>query len=248
MVDRPGFPEICIYPDASLLAQAAVQSIIDSAARAIAACGRFSLALAGGSTPRAAYELLSQEAYAAQVDWAHTQIFWGDERCVPPDHPDSNYRMARQALLDCVPVPPGNIHRMRGEDEPQRAAESYEQELRAFFTPGQPYFDLVLLGLGEDGHTASLFPGAAAIHEQERWAVAYYVDKLSAWRLTLTPPALNAAAQITFLVSGASKADRLVQVLCAPYQPDVLPAQVVRPVSGRLVWLLDQPAWVRLGD
>jgi 6-phosphogluconolactonase len=190
------------------------------------------------------------------VDWTAVQVFWGDERCVPPDHPDSNYRMARETLLDHVPLPAGNVHRIRGELPPTQAAAEYERELHAFFSlpplgaatrreAPMASFDLVLLGMGSDGHTASLYPGTLAIHETERWVTAHRVEKLDAWRITLTPPALNAAAQVTFVVSGTPcgrKAEALRQVLAGPYRPQELPAQVIRPAPGRLCWLVDREA------
>jgi len=170
-------------------------------------------------------------------------VFWGDERCVPPEHPESNYRLAREALLDHVPLPLANIHRIHTEREPAQAAADYERTLRRFFGPGNaPRFDLVLLGLGTDGHTASLFPGTPAVQEHERWVVAHYVPSLAAWRVTLTPAVLNAADQVTFLVAGAEKAGVLDRVLNGPCQPDVLPAQVVRPAGGSLLWLVDAAA------
>jgi 6-phosphogluconolactonase len=239
--------EFRIYPDAASLARAAAEHFINLATEAIAARGQFVVALSGGSTPRATYALLASDGFAARVDWSRVHVFWGDERCVPPDHPDSNYRMARETLLDHVPLPTGDVHRIRGEVHPEEAAADYERTLRSFFAPQArdkeptPHFDLVLLGMGEDGHTASLFPGTAA-HEQTRWVVAYYVDKLGAWRVTLTPVAINAAAHVTFLVSGAGKAARLREVLSEPYQPDVLPAQIVRPTNGHLLWLTDVAA------
>ncbi len=248
-----GLKGVEVYPDAVSLARAAVEHFVALAAEAISTRGRFAVALAGGSTPRATYRLLAADEFAARVDWRHVHVFWGDERCVPPDHPDSNYRMARQTLLDAVPLPADNVHRIQGEMEPTRAAAQYERTLRAFFsssaggrdagneeTPAR--FDLVLLGMGGDGHTASLFPGTMAIGEQTRWVVAHHVEKLSAWRVTLTPVAINAAANVTFLVSGAGKAERLQQVLAGPYRPDVLPAQIVRPGRGRLRWLVDAAA------
>ncbi len=229
-------------PNVSALARAAAEHFVALAQEAVSAHGRFAVALAGGSTPRAMYTLLATGEFASRVDWTRVHIFWGDERCVPPDHPDSNYRTARKALLDYIPVPPDQVHRIQGEIEPALAADAYERTLQAFFAPGQPRFDLILLGLGEDGHTASLFPGTAAIHEPTRWVVGHYVSKLSAWRVTLTPVAINAAANVTFLVSGATKAGRLNQVLTGPYQPDVLPSQIVRPTNGRLSWLVDSAA------
>jgi 6-phosphogluconolactonase len=241
--------EIKTYPDASSLARAAAEQWVALAQAGIADHGRFSVALSGGSTPRTLYALLATKEFAARVEWSHVHVFWGDERCVPPDHLESNYRMARETLLDHVPVPPSNVHRIPSEQAPERAAAAYERTLRALFvghagrypTP-LPCFDLVLLGMGDDGHTASLFPGSAALYEQTRWVAANYVDKLGAWRVTLTPIAINAAAHVTFLVSGAGKAERLREVLSGPYQLDVLPAQIIRPTSGGLVWLVDAAA------
>lgn len=231
--------EIRTYPDADHLARAAAEHFATLAAEAIAARGQFTVALSGGSTPRAAYALLAAE----EVDWPRVHVFWGDERCVPPDHLDSNYRLAREALLDKVPIPAENIHCIRGEINPEEAAADYERTLRSFFArhPEEPTpcFDLILLGMGEDGHTASLFPGTAALNEQTRWVVAHYVDKLRAWRVTLTPVVINAAAHVTFIVSGAGKAERLREVLTGPYRPDTLPSQIVRPTDGRLLWLTD---------
>lgn len=244
--------EVEVYPGMVGLAQAAAEYFVSLSVEAIAARERFTVALAGGSTPRATYALLASDEFATHVDWSRVHVFWGDERCVSPDHPDSNYRMARIALLDHVPLPAGNVHRMRGELEPAQAATKYQELLRAFFSPscveseiGQtpiPRFDLVLLGMGDDGHTASLFPGTAAIGEQTRWAMAQYVDKLGGWRITLTPALLNAAANVIFIVSGSSKAERLRQVLEGPYQPYVLPAQIIKPDYGRLRWLVDAEA------
>jgi len=239
--------EIRTYSDADHLARAAAEHFVTLASEAIAARGQFTVALSGGSTPRAAYALLAAE----DVDWPRVHVFWGDERCVPPDHLDSNYRLAREALLDHVPLPVGNVRRIRGEINPEQAAADYERTLRSFFArhPEEPTacFDLILLGMGEDGHTASLFPGTAALNEQTRWVVAHYVDKLRAWRVTLTPVVINAAAQVTFIVSGAGKADRLREVLTGPYRPDALPAQIVRPTDGRLLWLTDEAVVAHLG-
>jgi 6-phosphogluconolactonase len=234
-----------IHPDPTSLARAAADHFVSLAEEAIAARGRFAVVLSGGSTPRASYALLATDGRAARVDWLRVHIFWGDERCVPPDHPDSNFRMAREALLDHVPIPAGNVHRVRGELDPAQAAAEYQQALQKFFATASgdtPSFDLVLLGMGGDGHTASLFPGTAAVEEQSRWVVAHFVDKLEAWRITLTPAIINTAANVTFIVSGQDKAERLLQVLEGPYQPHVLPAQVIRPGRDRLQWLVDAPA------
>ena len=242
--------EIEVHPDPASLARAAAEHLVARAAEAVAARDRFTVALSGGSTPRSTYALLASREFATRVDWPRTHVFWGDERCVPPDHPDSNYHVAREALLDHVPIPQRNVHRIRGEMEPGQAADEYERKLRGFFDvrAGElsPHFDLILLGMGGDGHTASLFPGTAAIHEEDRWVAAHYVPKLSAWRMTLTPAVINAAVHVTFLVAGASKAQRLREVLTGPFQPDILPSQVIQPTSGRLLWLVDAAAAARL--
>jgi len=239
-----------IYPDRARLAQAAAEHITGLARSAIRVRGRFSLALAGGSTPTDTYRLLA----SADLDWEHIHVFWGDERCTPPDHPDSNYRMARLALLDGVPIPPENIRRMRGEIPPEQAAAEYEQILRDFFAPmtgSKPRsFDLVLLGMGGDGHTASLFPDTPALEEKQRWVVAVPHEVPPAplvTRLSLTLPAINAAAQVTFLVAGAGKADRLQEALAPPPSGrPALPVQRVRPTHGSLLWLVDRAASGRL--
>jgi 6-phosphogluconolactonase len=239
--------ELRVYPDAASLARVAAEHFVALATAAIAARGQFVVALSGGSTPRATYTLLASDEFAARVDWPCVHVFWGDERCVPPDHPDSNYRMAHETLLDRISIPAENVHRIRGELPADQAATAYQAELEAVLGAGGK-FDLILLGMGADGHTASLFPGTAALREQARWVVAYYVDKLAAWRLTLTPAAINAATHVTFVVSGAGKAKRLREVLDGPYQPDVLPAQIVRPTDGRLLWLVDAAAAVHLRE
>ena len=234
------------YPDAHGLAHAAGRHFTAIAAEAIAARGRFSVALSGGSTPRPLYEHLAREELASWLPWSSVHVFWGDERCVAPDHPDSNFAMAREALLDHVPIPPVNVHRIRGEMDPTEAAAVYERTLRQFFVPGQEgeicTFDLVLLGMGNDGHTASLFPGSEPLEEQSRWVAAHYADQGRGWRITLTPPAINAARHVIFLVSGAAKAKILQQVFAGARQPHPLPAQVIAPNSGELLWLIDSAA------
>jgi 6-phosphogluconolactonase len=236
-----------VLADPASLARAGAVQFVERAASAIAAHGRFAVALSGGSTPRAMYALLASEEFSPRIAWSRVHLFFGDERCVPPEHPDSNYRMVRETLLDHVPLPPGNLHRMHGEDPPEQAARTYEMELRAFFgSAAAPRFDLVLLGMGDNGHTASLFPGLPAVREQVRWVVACHVEEVGAWRLTLTPVAINAAADVTFLVAGAGKAAMLKRVLEGPHQPDVLPAQVVRPTNGSQHWLVDGAAAAEL--
>lgn len=213
----------------------------DAAARR----GRFSVALSGGSTPRTLHARLADPSgpYHARIDWTAWHVFWGDDRHVPPDHQDSNYRMARETLLDHVSIPDAQIHRMRTELPATDAAADYERELRAFFGAAAfPRFDLVLLGMGPDGHTASLFPGTGAVHEGSRWVMAPWVEKLRTFRITLSPPAINAAALAMFVVVGSDKAEVLKEVLEGPRDPDRLPAQIVAPASGSLVWIVDRAA------
>jgi 6-phosphogluconolactonase len=239
--------DVSVLPNPEALMRAEAEHSITLAREAIAARGRFDLALAGGSTPRRLYELFSEPDYIDRIDWSRVHVFWGDERCVSPNDPRSNYRMVRESLLDCVPIPEDNIHRIRGEYEPHRAAEAYEQELRVLFGrpqgPPERSFDQVLLGMGPDGHTASLFPGTPAVTETQRWVVAQHVEQpLPMWRITLTPVVLNAAADVTFLVAGAGKAERLRQVLGDEPREEVLPAQLIRPKGGQLHWMADAAA------
>lgn len=244
---------ITVYPDHASLIAGATDLIVELAAKAIAERGRFTLALSGGSTPRPVYARLATEDFRDRIDWPKVQIFFGDERCVPPDNPQSNYHMVRTALLDQVPVRPGNIHRIRGEEAPEKAAADYTGTLQhqfggdiAFGGSPPEGFDLILLGMGDNGHTASLFPGLAAVTETVRWVMALYVEVAGMWRVTMTPVIINAARQVVFLVSGTEKAEMLQRVLEGPYQPAVLPSQIIKPVSGGLHWLLDAPAATRL--
>ncbi len=219
------------------------------AGQAVQARGIFSAVLSGGSTPHQLFRLLSSSPFSARVDWARTHLFWGDERCVPPDHPDSNFLKARDFLLNRVPIPPGNVHRIPAELPPQKAAEDYEETLLRFFSSladdegrEQASFDLVLLGVGDDGHTASLFPGSDAIHEKTRWVRALYVDKLAAWRITLTPALLNRARLILFMAAGAGKSDALQRIIYGMHQPERYPAQIIQAETGELLWMLDKAA------
>ncbi len=233
-----------VLPDRAGLMRAAADKFIKVAGRAQAAHGRFSVALSGGSTPAALYTLLAAPDFARQVDWARVHVFWGDERCVPPDHPQSNYRMAKETLLSRVPLPAENIHRIHGENDPKQAAMAYEELLRGFLK-GES-LDLVLLGMGDNGHTASLFPGLPGVTEPVRWVLAQYVEVVSMWRVTLTPVVINAAHYVAFLVAGAEKADRLRDVLEGPAQVEVLPSQAIQPATGELWWLVDAAAAARL--
>jgi 6-phosphogluconolactonase len=243
---------VMVVPDANALARVAAVEVARRSAEAIAARGRFMVALSGGSTPRRVYALLAdpRESFRDRIDWTRTHVFFGDERHVPPEDADSNYGMARDALLSRVPLPPEHVHRIRGEEtDAEVAARDYEAELRSAFgvAPGElPRFDLVLLGLGADGHTASLFPGSAALEQRSRLVVAPHVERLGAHRITLTLPVLDAARAVAFVVSGADKAERVADVLEGPGA--TLPAGRVRPAGGDLVWLLDAPAARLLRD
>ena len=235
--------EIRQSPDVSSLNHAIADFIVAQADASIKEQGRFSLALAGGGTPRPAYELLASTAYSQKIAWDKVHILFGDERTVPPDDDDSNYKMAKESLLDFVPIPANQVHRMKGEMNPQDAADDYTQMLQQVFgTDALPRLDLILLGMGGDGHTASLFPHTAVIHEDEKWVVAHFVEKLNTWRITLTPPVINHARAVAFLVAGEGKADRLKQVLKGVYQPDELPSQIIQPEGGQLIWFVDSAA------
>jgi len=240
-------PEIQLFPNPEALYRAAADEWVKAAADAIAADGRFTVALSGGSTPRGLYSLLATDpALRAQVPWESTYFFWGDERHVPPDHPESNFRMANEALLSRVPAPASHVFRIKGEyEDAARAAEEYAQVLGDFFklNVGEfPRLDLALLGMGPEGHTASLFPGTKALREKDRLVVANWVGKLYTTRVTLTAPVLNNAARVLFLIQGEDKAPALKAVLEGPYEPDQLPAQLIRPHNGELRWLVEQAA------
>jgi 6-phosphogluconolactonase len=240
-------PEIHTVAHAEALYHAGAVEFMRQASRAIQAQGAFTVALSGGSTPKGLYELLAADlTLRAQVPWDKVYVFWGDERHVPPDDAESNYRMAHEAMLSQVPVPPTQVYRIKGEDpDAGRAADDYERRLRECFRLPEghlPRFDLVFLGLGPEGHTASLFPGTKALHETERLVVSNWVGKFYTERITMTPPVLNNAACVIFLVSGDDKALPLKAVLEGAYEPEQLPAQLIRPVHGRLVWLVDQAA------
>ena len=241
-------PVVRIFETGEALAQAAAEECLQAALKAVEARSRFSIALAGGSTPKRLYALLAdkQNSFRSLFPWERTHFFWGDERHVPPDHADSNFRMASEAMLARVPVSDPQLHRIQGENpDASKAAENYEQDLLRHFhlNPGAwPRFDLVLLGLGPDGHTASLFPDTAVLEETSRLAASVWVPKFQASRITLTVPLLNQAANILFLVGGKDKAAALQAVLRGVFQPRRYPAQLIRPVQGDLLWLVDRDA------
>lgn len=239
-------PEIVIGADADALAQEAARRFVAATQAAIAARGRFTVALSGGSTPKALFGVLAALPYREQIEWANVQVFWGDERCVPPTDEQSNYRLARETLLTKVPIPEAQIHRIPAEDpDHERAALAYATTLRQIFALADgefPTFDLIHLGLGPEGHTASLFPGSPALSADRALVAAPYVEQVAAYRITLTPPTINAAREVQFLVAGAGKAAIVHQILHAPYDPNALPAQIVAPSPGTLAWLLDEAA------
>jgi 6-phosphogluconolactonase len=208
--------------------------------------GRFCVALSGGRTPGRLYEILAAPPFLNDVPWEHTHIFWGDERCVPADDKKSNALMARQALLDHVPVSPDQIHPILCHEAPAKSARQYRDLLHDFYSGSPPVFDLVLLGLGEDGHTASLFPYAEILKDKNAWTSSVYVKEQDMYRVTLMPAVINRARLVVFLVSGDSKASVLKEVLTGPSDPFRLPAQLIRPESGKLVWLADNAAAARL--
>jgi len=221
------------------VAKALAQTFVEHAQAAIATHGRFAVALAGGSTPKIAYALLAQAPFAVAVDWTAVQIFFGDERCVPPDNDQSNFKTANDAFLRAVGVPAENIHRMRGEDEPADAASLYREELIGTLGP-TPRFDLVMLGMGPDGHTASLFPGEDPTTDNRELVRAVYSKSQSQWRITLTPAVLNASRAIVFAAEGAAKRETLAKVREGPLDPTTFPSQIIHPTSGSLTWLVDK--------
>jgi 6-phosphogluconolactonase len=223
---------IQVFSDAKELARGAAEYFVARSGEAVAQKGYFTVALSGGSTPKVLYQLLADEAFRAQVPWSRTHFFWSDERHVPPDHSDSNYRMAHEAMLSRVPVPESNVHRVHSENpNADEAAVEYEQTLLPL--------DLILLGLGADGHTASIFPGSEVLHETKRLVAAPWVEKFNAYRITMTLPLLNSGASVLFLVSGAEKAEIVKAVLEGP---KLYPAQHVQPAHGQLLWMLDSLA------
>jgi 6-phosphogluconolactonase len=237
-------PKLIILNDPQELYVRAAEEVAHIAGEAVCTHGEFTICLSGGSTPAATYDLLATRFHLS-VDWKEVQFFWGDERCVPPDHAESNFGMANRTMLSKLTLRPDQVHRMHGEDQPASAAAAYENELRKRFglADGEfPRMDLVLLGLGDNRHTASLFPGDPAIHETQRLVVAVEVDAEPRNRLTLTPPVINNAQRVMFLAAGQGKAAAVKDVLEGPRDPDKFPAQIVAPPQGEIVWLLDKAA------
>jgi 6-phosphogluconolactonase len=231
---------IRVFATPQAVADEAAQYIAISAARCIKQNGVFTMALSGGSTPKLLYEALSADPYRAQIDWSKIEVYFSDERCVPPDHPDSNYRMASQALLSRVPIPAGQVHRMRGEIDPNEAAKEYGLMLKERFGDGG--LDLTLLGMGDDGHTASLFPATSALKETDHRVVANFVPKFNAHRLTMTALFLNRSWDVLILVTGAAKTQRLSEILESDPSARDYPIQSIDPALGTLTWYLDSAA------
>ncbi len=244
---------VTVFADPESTAAGVASLFAEEAERAVSARGAFSVVLSGGGTPRRAYELLSQSPLVDKIPWEGAHVFWGDERCVPPDDLRSNERMARETLLDKVPIPPHQIHPLNCADSRPAAVAGYESLLRDFFGgPAVARPDLILLGLGDNGHTASLFPYTPVLAERDRWVAEVFVDAAAGagttaagedlWRVTLTAPFINTAETVVFVVTGSAKASVVGEVLEGPYEPDRLPAQLIRPTQGRLCWYLDESA------
>ena len=239
--------EVRVFPDAKSLSRGAADEFARAARAAIDSRGQFTVALSGGSTPKAMFSLVADDhrGTTTPLAWDRIHVFFGDERHVPPDHPESNFRMASESLLDRVPIPSGNVHRVLGELDAATAAARYEVELRSVFrtTPGAlPQFDLVLLGVGTDGHTASLFPGSAALGETTALVTANWVEKFKSHRITFTFTLLNKASEVLFLTAGNDKAEMLRNILRGDPSGQTYPAQNVRPHDGGLIWMVDEAA------
>lgn len=232
-----------VLSDLEAINHQAASFFVNASRDSIAAKNRFAVAISGGSTPRRLYALLGAEPYRDRVDWQHVHFFWADERCVPKEDEESNFKTAFDTLLWKVSISDGNIHRIRGEEDPDKAAGDYEEEIKMFFgISGSPMFDLIILGMGEDGHTASLFPGSKALQETIRIAVPVYLEKPNRNRITLTVPVLNNAAQVLFLVAGDSKVKAVSEVLGDGEERKRYPAGLISPVHGSVTWLIDRKA------
>ncbi len=239
---------IQIFKDTQELSKAAADLFVQAANEAVQEKGRFTVALTGGSSPIQMHQLLAQSPYREQVPWEQTYIFWGDERWVPLTDEQSNAKMAFETLLNHVPIPKNQIFPMWGKQKPEIFAQQYEQTLRQYLGETEPSFDLILLGMGDDGHTASLFPGTAVLQEKQRWVVAYYLEPKQIYRITLTAPLINQAKKVAFLTFGEKKADALYEVLEGRRNPEQYPSQLIQPQNGEPVWLVDEAAARRLSQ
>ena len=248
---RPVIVTYRVLPTPATTAGAAAQLFLDAVVKATAARGVARVAISGGTTPKTMFALLADPGgpFLKRMPWNLLELYWVDERCVPPDNSESNYRMTNEAMLSKVPLPAANVHRMEGELDPDVAAARYESMIRNTFKlegAETPTFDLVLLGMGDDGHTASLFPHTAALNEMSHIAVPNHVPQKDAWRITLTWPVINQGREVAFLIEGAGKAQVLHEVFLGPYQPETYPSQIIRPSGGRLTLLLDRAAASKL--
>ena len=234
--------DLRVFETPGLLSEAAAKFIVQLARESISERGRFAIALSGGNTPGKLYALLSTPAFKQQMDWEKTFVFWGDERCVPMNDERNNAFMAKLLLLNNIDIPAANIYPVQVNLPPAEAAEAYEQTLKTFFGKQPTAFDLILLGLGDNGHTASLFPGTTVLHEQKRLVKEVYVVEQQMFRITMTAPFINLANNIVFLVTGKEKAGVLKTVLNGPFEPDKYPAQLIKPVNGNLYWFADKTA------
>jgi 6-phosphogluconolactonase len=248
---RPVTVTYRVLPTPLATAQAGAQLFLDAAVKAATSRGAARIAISGGTTPKVMFALLADPAgpFLKQVPWDKIDLFWVDERCVPPDNAESNYRMTNEAMLSKVPLPADRVHRMEGELDPEVAAARYESTIRNTFKlegAETPTFDLVLLGMGDDGHTASLFPHTDALNEMSHIVVPNHVPQKDTWRITLTWPVINQGREVVFLIEGAGKAQVLHDVFLGPYQPDTYPSQIIRPSSGQLTLLLDRAAAAKL--
>jgi 6-phosphogluconolactonase len=234
--------ELSIYKDNTELSNEVAKWIADQISTTLKKQDRFTLVLSGGSTPHKLNTILARSPYKEQIDWSRLHIFWGDERYVPFEDERNNAKMAYDTLLDHVPVPADQIHVMRTDIPPEQSALAYEKTLHHYFHYSSRSFDLVLLGMGDDGHTLSLFPGMPVIHEEDKLTTAYFLKVQDMYRITLTAPLVNRAARVAFLVTGAGKAPALKEVIEGDYKPDTYPAQVIKPIDGELYWFVDEAA------
>ena len=234
--------ELHTYKDAEALSNAVAKWIADIIAETLKKASRFTIALSGGSTPERLHKILAASPYKEQIDWEKLHIFWGDERAVPFEDSRNNAKMAYDTLLNFVPVPAAQIHVMRTDISPEQSAAEYRKILHEYFGNTGPSFDLVLLGMGDDGHTLSLFPGTAVVHEETVWATAYFLKAQDMYRITLTKTIVNRAARIAFLTTGPKKTHALKEVLKGAYNPDQYPSQEIKPLNGELHWFVDEAA------
>jgi 6-phosphogluconolactonase len=238
--------ELHKFKDAAELSHAVAEWMAEAIAATLKNKDRFTIALSGGSTPKLLHKILAAPPYKDRIDWSKLHVFWGDERDVPFEDDRNNAKMAFDTLLNFVPVPPSQIHVMRTDVTPEESAAGYEAILHQYFDATPASFDLVLLGMGDDGHTLSLFPGTAAVHEEKAWAIAYYLKAQDMYRITLTKTIVNRSARIAFMTTGTGKANALKQVLEGPYNPDLFPSQEIKPSAGELHWFVDEAAAAEL--